>query len=70
MAEPTVKAAAIEAKDVLTGALKNAGVNSLKLGIGVTVVALTVQVAVIAASAVVGAGAGVVKGVKGTRPIK
>lgn len=66
MADAATKAAVNDAKNALVDSLKVAGSNSLKLGIGVTVVALAAQVALIAGAGAFGAGEGLVKSLKET----
>jgi hypothetical protein len=56
-----------EAREALVKGVKASGVNSLKLGFAVTVVAFSAQLAVLGAVAAIGAGQGVLKGINTVR---
>ena len=56
-----------ELRQAITKGVKASGVNSLKLGFAVTVVAFSAQLAVLGATAAIGAGQGVVKGIQNVR---
>lgn len=64
MADAATKKVLTDAKDVLVDRLKSNATVSLKLGVGVTVVTFGVLTTILAASAVIGAGQGVVDGIK------
>lgn len=72
MADPTAKTealkeASVKLKDVLIERTKTNAALSLKLGVGVSVVAFGLLTTIVATNLVIGAGEGVVEGIKNVR---